>query len=230
MLKKIALLAALVITPTVASALTVGPNSITGGLYPSGTKTYFDTGAEKVTLDDLTNLTSAAMLVLEDAGYASTNKFGIYDLVTGNTLQVFAGTQSPTSFNSVTLKWLLDTNNNAWTVTNLLTNVSSQIGTTFGFYIDSNGDSNSRYFSERGKNDGNIDYFKLYDTSDHLIDGIGASDVVLGIEDLRGGDGDYNDMVVGVNDVVPTPEPGTMMLLGAGFLGLAIYGKRRKNA
>lgn len=26
------------------------------------------------------------------------------------------------------------------------------------------------------------------------------------------------------------PEPGTLMLLGAGFLGLAIYGKRRKNA
>ena len=28
----------------------------------------------------------------------------------------------------------------------------------------------------------------------------------------------------------PVPEPGTMMMLGAGFLGLAIYGKRRKNA
>lgn len=28
---------------------------------------------------------------------------------------------------------------------------------------------------------------------------------------------------------VPTPEPGSMMLLGAGFLGLAFYGKRRKN-
>lgn len=30
--------------------------------------------------------------------------------------------------------------------------------------------------------------------------------------------------------VAPVPEPGTMMLLGAGFLGLAVYGKRRKNA
>lgn len=30
--------------------------------------------------------------------------------------------------------------------------------------------------------------------------------------------------------VAPVPEPGTMVLLGAGFLCLAIYGKRRKNA
>lgn len=28
----------------------------------------------------------------------------------------------------------------------------------------------------------------------------------------------------------PVPEPGTLMLMGAGFLGLAIYGKRRKQA
>ena len=28
----------------------------------------------------------------------------------------------------------------------------------------------------------------------------------------------------------PVPEPGTFMLLGAGFFGLAVYGKRRKKA
>jgi hypothetical protein len=30
-------------------------------------------------------------------------------------------------------------------------------------------------------------------------------------------------------DTAPVPEPGTLMLLGAGFLGLAVCGKRRKN-
>lgn len=35
---------------------------------------------------------------------------------------------------------------------------------------------------------------------------------------------------VGAPVAAPVPEPGTMVLLAGGFLGLAIYGKRRKNA
>jgi hypothetical protein len=42
--------------------------------------------------------------------------------------------------------------------------------------------------------------------------------------------GATTSQVTGSLELTPVPEPGTMLLLGAGFLGLAIYGKRRKNA
>lgn len=42
-------------------------------------------------------------------------------------------------------------------------------------------------------------------------------------------DGVEGKLVFSAASIVPVPEPGTMMLLGFGMLGLAIYGKRRMN-
>lgn len=39
-----------------------------------------------------------------------------------------------------------------------------------------------------------------------------------------GGDADYDDILIALS---PIPEPGTIVLLGAGLLGLGIYGRRR---
>ncbi|PID81048.1 hypothetical protein CSB20_04225 [bacterium DOLZORAL124_64_63] len=42
------------------------------------------------------------------------------------------------------------------------------------------------------------------------------------------GDHDYNDVVIELSGVRPTPEPGTVILMGLGLLGLGILQLRRK--
>lgn len=55
-----------------------------------------------------------------------------------------------------------------------------------------------------------------------------AGDLYLTFQNL-GGD-NMGALLDNISVAPAVPEPGTMMLLGAGFLGLAIYNKRRKNA
>jgi hypothetical protein len=51
------------------------------------------------------------------------------------------------------------------------------------------------------------------------------NDWILGFED--GSDFDYQDAVFYVEDMDPVPEPATILLFGAGLLGLAAYGRKK---
>ncbi|MBV5338836.1 MAG: DUF4114 domain-containing protein [Deltaproteobacteria bacterium] len=142
-----------------------------------------------------------------------------------NTLQVFAGGDNVGSDGSDTS---LEFDLLAGTVKNSITGVTASIGKNFGFYLTTQ--EGYTFYTHTSLNADNKDHFRVYDTSAHTGTGFSQSDVVLGIEDLYNlGDHDYDDMVVGVTDVSPVPEPGTMLLFGIGMLGLAVYGKRRMN-
>lgn len=92
---------------------------------------------------------------------------------------------------------------------------------TFGFYLKS---PQGWFFSDPVKN---------VDGLEHMVAYRGVRDLLLGFEDLSGGgDRDFDDFVVRISgdgtSAAPVPEPGTLLLLGSGMLGLAFARKARR--
>lgn len=70
-----------------------------------------------------------------------------------------------------------------------------------------------------GYYDNNINSYSTYFDFGTLAIDLGNSNFIVAFGPDCG-----NDII---KEMVPVPEPGTMVLLGAGLLGLAVYGKRR---
>jgi hypothetical protein len=188
-----------------------------------------DSGRSYVSLDE-GETSLVASILIEEAGFANSNTFGIFDYSNPVVkLELFAGGDTPGS--SITVTFDFD-NNQAWI--NPANKVS--IGSTFGFYLDSSARSRGGLFYSapvfNTSDDEGLRKALLFDTN-HILGITGNPDVVVAFEDLtyRSSDQDYNDMVVSItanNIAINTetvPEPATLLLLGLGAVVLRVCNK-----
>ncbi|MDH4240617.1 MAG: DUF4114 domain-containing protein [Phycisphaerae bacterium] len=187
-----------------------------------------DSGQSYVSLDE-GEASLVASILIEEAGFASSNTFGIFDYSNPVVkLELFAGGDSPGA--SITVTFDFD-NNQAWI--DAANKVS--IGSTFGFYLDSSARSEGGlFYSAPALNMGDDEGLRkalLFDTS-YILDITGNPDLVVAFEDLISpiSDQDYNDMVVSITannietNILPVPEPATLLIL---VLGAVVLRKRR---
>jgi hypothetical protein len=188
---------------------------------------------------------SAATIVIELAGNANTNTFGIYDAGNGNTVQLFGGPadqadQALVSIGQngqVTVISLQRDANGNMTAINFW---SSQAGyfnqNLFGYYL---GTGNGTFYSEAARNADGADQMVAFQGDNDTIKlpgnapgAWGSSSFILAWEDIayNASDKDFNDFVVYVESVTGVPEPGTLVLLSTAFLGLGALARRRRGA
>jgi hypothetical protein len=164
----------------------------------------------------LSGLSSA--LVIEVAGYAPNNTFGIYNAANpGQKLQIFGGS-----------------------ATGGATAVTVSPFATFGFYL-SNQPAGFTWYSDTALNGRGFDAMVAYQGKGQTLN-LGANPwspsgsvlwdsntYLLGWEDVRGGDLDYNDLVVAVSNIRPAAVPdgaSTLALMGLATMVVVLFRRR----
>lgn len=179
-------------------------------------------------------------IVLELAGNAQSNAFGVYDLNDPTRrLSVFEGNDAVDSAATLRLR-LMD--NGTWRISVLEQNNPddpsgwNHLGLTtsaFGFYLASAGQGT--FYSQTSRNADGVDHLYAYRGNGAAFRSgplrgavFTAQDYILAWEDLFGGaDRDYQDFVAIVQDIRPVPLPTALLLTLSGLIGLAGVARRQ---
>lgn len=177
-------------------------------------------------------------IVLELAGNASTNSFGVYDLNDPNArLSIFEGNdvvgdQAILRLRQTVNGWRVsvqEVGDRGWSHQFISTNA-------FGFYLSTQ--TQGTFFSQSSRNADGVDHLYAYaGTGTPFLSGplsdplsgevFSAQDYLLAWEDLAGGgDRDYQDFVAVVQDITPVPLPTPIVMLISGLVGLAGVSRR----
>jgi hypothetical protein len=182
--------------------------------------------------------TGGATILLELAGNANTNTFGIYDLSNpANRLTIFAGGDSAGTDAIIRLTSM---GNGDWRVTvagNLPTANITVHQASFGFYLGTA--AHGDFFSQTARNGDGLDHMYAYQgTNTQFLSGplagsiFQSNDYILAWEDLPASlsDRDYQDFVVDVLNVnpLPVPIPSALWLAASGLIGLFGIGRRKQ--